>query len=276
MIARSFSLRCLRYFERRPLLVLLFAAALSGCATNGGRIDEEAVATGLARTDVVYAGLRTHLYMKPGASGATLTVFLEGDGQPWRRDIGINFDPATGNPIALRLLTRTPGPVAYVVRPCYLSTRDAGCNAELWTSARYSEAVIDSMAAAIRDSVRRASAKSVALVGYSGGGALAVLVAERLDGVESVTTIGANLDIEAWTTHHRDLPLERSLNPARSEHAHRWRERHLQGARDAIVPPATTDAYFARYPNAQRRVIAEFDHVCCWLEAWPEILNKKE
>lgn len=258
------------------LLVALLAAACSGCAANGERIDAQAAAMGLARTDVVHVGLRSHAYMKPGATGNTLTAFLEGDGQPWRRDIGINFDPATGNPIALHLLARTSGPVAYFVRPCYLSTREAGCNPDLWTSARYSEAVIDSMAAAIGDSMRRANAKSVELVGYSGGGALAVLVAERLAGVASVTTIGANLDIEAWTTHHGDLPLERSLNPARSERAHPWRELHLQGARDSIVPRATTDAYFARYPNAQRRVIAEFDHVCCWVEAWPQLLQNKE
>ena len=209
--------------------------------------------------------------MRAGSKGPTLTVFLEGDGRPWVRGAEISFDPATRRPIALDLLARTPPPVAYIVRPCYVSTRDAGCTPDLWTSARYSQAVVASVAAAIRDAMRRASASEARLVGYSGGGALAVLVAERLERVGGVTTIGANLDVDAWTKHHGYLPLERSLDPARSPRPHPWPELHLQGERDENVPPNTTDAYFERYPDAQRRVLAGFDHACCWVEAWPDI-----
>jgi hypothetical protein len=39
---------------------------------------------------------------------------------------------------------------------------------------------------------------------------------------------------------------------------------------DQNVPPATTDAYFKRFPNAKRRLEAN-DHVCCWVEQWPEL-----
>jgi hypothetical protein len=130
------------------------------------------------------------------------------------------------------------------------------------------------MAAAVRKAAALLGAERVEIVGYSGGGVLAVLIAERLENVERLTTIGANLDIEAWTEHHGYLPLEHSLNPARSERSHPWREVHLQGARDTRVPPATTAAYFVRYPSAQRRVLEEFDHLCCWVEAWPRLLSQ--
>jgi hypothetical protein len=259
----------------RPLIAFLFALTLLGCASNGRRIDAQAAAMGLARIDVVHAGLLTYAYVKPGAAGATLTAFLEGDGRPWLRG-DISFDPATRHPVALELLARTPGPVAYIVRPCYLSTGDRGCTPDLWTSARYSEPVIASIAAAILEGMRRADANAVDLVGYSGGGALAILAAERMDRVAHVTTIGANLDIDAWTQHHGYLPLERSLNPARSSQLHPWPELHLQGDADANVPPVTTNAYFERYPGAQRRVIDGFDHVCCWVEAWPQWLREQK
>jgi pimeloyl-ACP methyl ester carboxylesterase len=89
-----------------------------------------------------------------------------------------------------------------------------------------------------------------------------------LDKVTAVVTIGANLDTDAWVAHHGYLPLSGSLNPARSKREHRWPELHLQGANDAIVPPATTDEYFRRYPTAQRRIVERYDHVCCWINEW--------
>ena len=49
--------------------------------------------------------------------------------------------------------------------------------------------------------------REVTFVGYSGGGVLAVLIAERLDNVAGVITVGANLDTDAWTEHHGYLPL---------------------------------------------------------------------
>jgi pimeloyl-ACP methyl ester carboxylesterase len=127
------------------------------------------------------------------------------------------------------------------------------------------------MTAAVRTAAARANSGKVVLVGYSGGGVLAVLLAERLDNVAAVITVGADLDIEAWTQHHGYLPLTGSLNPASSTAAHPWPEIHLYGARDAVVPVATTAAYFARFPHAQRKVMADYDHVCCWVEHWPAL-----
>ena len=93
---------------------------------------------------------------------------------------------------------------------------------------------------------------------------------ERLDNVAAVVTVGANLDIDAWTQYHGYLPLTGSLNPATSTAVHRWPETHLYGVHDENVPPATADAYFKRFPQAQRRLEAN-DHVCCWVEQWPEL-----
>ena len=137
--------------------------------------------------------------------------------------------------------------------------------------ARYSDEVVSSMTDAVRTAALQAKAPSVALVGYSGGGVLAVLIAERLDNVSAVITIGANLDTDAWTKHHGYLPLTGSLNPASSTAQHRWPEIHLYGARDTTVPAATTEAYFKRYPGAQRQIVDANDHVCCWIEQWPQL-----
>ncbi|RPH51679.1 MAG: alpha/beta hydrolase [Lysobacterales bacterium] len=256
--------------HRRFLLLLI--AFLAGCASNGGRIDARAAAAGLERNLIDAAGHASVIYVKQGPP--PFVVFLEGDGIPWLAGVIPNEDPTTGKPLALDMLLHTPNAGAYATRPCYHRLNDNSCTPDLWTGARYSEEVVRSIVAAIRTAAARANARSITLVGYSGGGVLAALAAERLDGVDAVITIAANLDTDAWTTHHRYLPLTGSLNPARSAREHPWREIHLQGGNDKVAPPSTTDAYFQRYPTAQRRLIADYDHVCCWINAWPELLEE--
>ncbi|MGH8177218.1 MAG: alpha/beta fold hydrolase [Steroidobacter sp.] len=246
------------------LLLMMFAAA---CTSNARRIDARAQAAGLERSEIAAGEHRSLIYMKRGDE--PFVVYLEGDGLPWRDGVEPNTDPTTRNPVALELLLRTSHAGAYVTRPCYHDLNEQRCTSEHWTSARYSEEIVASVATAIQSAARKANARSMTLVGYSGGGALAVLAAERLDNIDAVITIAANLDTDAWTTHHGYLPLLQSLNPSRSARRHPWPEIHLQGVRDMTVPPSTTAAYFQRYPSAQRRLFKDHDHVCCWIDAWP-------
>lgn len=252
---------------------VFLALFLAGCASNAGRIDALAGALGLSRGVQEAGGFRTLLYMRSagGPQDAAFAIFIEGDGVPWRGGREPSLYPTTGNPLALKLLAQTPGAAAYLSRPCYQEMTGPRCTPERWTLQRYSEEIVSSMTAAVRMAAQRAQAQKVTLVGYSGGGVLAVLVAERLDNVAAVITVGANLDTDAWTRHHGYLPLSGSLNPASSTAAHRWPEIHLYGARDSVVPMATTDAYFARFPHAQRKVMEDFDHVCCWEQQWPAL-----
>ena len=82
----------------------------------------------------------------------------------------------------------------------------------------------------------RFGAKSVALVGYSGGGAVVALVAAGRTDVVKLTTVAGNLDHAEWTKKHMISPLSGSLNPADY-----WRrlvdipQVHYVGGRDEII-----------------------------------------
>lgn len=251
---------------------------LCGCSSAGQQLDRRAQAAGLQRIRAATGLFPSLIYMKRAegrvAASAALLIFIEGDGIPWRNGREPSTDPTTREPMALEMLLRSPAPAAYVTRPCYQGLHSDKCTVEQWTGARYSDEIVTSMADTVREAQRLSGAKQVSLIGYSGGGVLAVLIAERLEHVASVVTIAANLDTAAWTEHHQYLPLSRSLDPSRSKHEHPWPEWHLQGANDVTVPSATTAAYFVRYPDARRQLIEGYDHVCCWLEDWEQLSSK--
>jgi hypothetical protein len=269
------SIGSVKNFDRHLAALALPVMLLLGCASPTQRMDREAQRSGLTRSVVVGTTFRHVVYTRPAASnGDSWTVYLESDGLPWINGRAPAADPTSREPLALQLMMRTQGAALYVTRPCYHELMDAACSWQAWTSARYSASVVESMTRAIETKLGEVKAAKITLVGYSGGGALAALIAERLRHVDTVITIAANLDTQAWTSHHRYLPLSESLNPAKSELNHLFEELHLLGSHDTNVPPATTRAYFERYPNAKQITFDDFDHVCCWVRDWEAVRAK--
>jgi len=251
-----------------PVSKLVIVVALVGCATPAERFDARARSLGFERVDVDAGGFRVATYRRPGAAIApALHVYLEGDGTPWLHGREIAADPTPRRPFALELAARDRDAVMVLGRPCYHGHAvDDGCDSALWTSARYGERVVASVEAALSDAPR------VTLVGYSGGGVLARLVAERAPNVDRVITVAANLDVAAWARQHGYAPLDGSLDPALRSPLAGVIEVNLVGARDANVPPDTLETYASRNPNAQIVRFPDYDHRCCWIDAWPQLL----
>jgi pimeloyl-ACP methyl ester carboxylesterase len=129
------------------------------------------------------------------------------------------------------------------------------------------------MIAAMRRALGPDTKREIALIGYSGGGVLAMLIAPRVEQVRRVVTVAANLDIDAWADHHGYSRLSGSLNPATAPPLPiTIRQLHLAGGRDLRVPPYLSRPVAARQPGAEYLLLADFDHTCCWERAWPSIL----
>lgn len=204
-----------------------------------------------------------------------LHVYLGGDGTPWASRSRVALDPTPRRPLGLRLMALDPAPALYLGRPCYHGLADTPpCSPALWTDFRYSEAVVASMTHALTSILAEADSPKVVLFGYSGGGALAMLIAERVEQTTAVVTIAANLDPDAWTAHHGFTPLRGSLKPVeRAPLPARVAQLHYLGAKDSVVPPHLFADSMASSPGTEVIVVANFTHVCCWVELWPEVLD---
>ena len=261
----------------RGVTVAGLAALLAGCALAERLRDpgEEAAAVaaagGLAAVRFEAGG--------PGLAGwsrgldrpgSLLTVYIEGDGAPWPRRDRPPRDPTPRNPVALRLAAADPSaPLLYLARPCqYL--QGAGCEPGLWTDARFSPRVLAIYQAVLDRLQARVPGRRLGLVGWSGGGVVAAMLAASRDDVAWLITVAAPLDLAAWTRHHDLTPLADAPDAAALRDGlaglAQW---HLAGARDAIVPPALVRDFAAALPAPARfRVVEGFDHACCWADDW--------
>lgn len=204
-----------------------------------------------------------------------LHVYLDGDGTPWLGPGRPALDPSPDDPLVLRLMAADQGPALYLGRPCYAGlAATPGCHPWYWTHGRYSEPVIASMAAVLEAVVAEREVARLVLIGYSGGGALAMLLAQRFPQTSAVVTLAGNLDPDRWAEHHGYTPLRGSLNPSRLEPlAAGVHQIHFVGAEDRVVPPELIAEALRGQQNARLRVIPGLSHTCCWEPLWPELLR---
>ena len=105
--------------------------------------------------------------------------------------------------------------VLYLARPCQFrppGTRDS-CDTSFWTTHRFAESVVAALDGAIDRALPPSPRRRLTLIGYSGGGGLAVLLAARRSDVVAVVTVAGNIAHGVWTSHHKVSPLKGSLDP---------------------------------------------------------------
>lgn len=262
----------LRYLPRYLLLCML--SMLPAC----GILPDRAEQAGFTKRTIDTGPFILTTFYKTGSDhDSILVVYIEGDGHAFDGKHRRSSDPTPKSPVALELAARDPHPaVLYIARPCqYLSRKQLKkCSPKYWSTHRYAEEVV----AAIDQTISRSAPdyQEIALVGYSGGGTIAALIAARRRDVKWLITIAANLDHRVWTDLHKVSPLTGSLNA--SDYAPaiqdipQW---HLIGDRDSIVPATITRTFLnkmSKTSNVKLITVPEFDHQCCWVRDWPGLL----
>ncbi|MBP7190236.1 MAG: alpha/beta hydrolase [Rickettsiaceae bacterium] len=263
-------------------LVLFILSFLSSCSILPPR-ERKVLADSIAEAShfspKMEKGGRFSLYtyQKISDPKAPIAIYIEGDGFIVYRDY-ISNDPTPVHPMLIRLAAMDDRPnVVYIARPCQYTIKEnlGVCNSGYWTGKRMSEDSVE----AVDDVIRKiAQNRKIDLIGFSGGGGIAVLVAARNHNVRSMITIAGNLDHVAFNKYHKTTPMAESLNPIDYVSSVRnIPQLHLSGTNDKAVPPFISEN-FEKAANSvcvHREVFPGFTHSKGWDSVWKSIISKE-
>ncbi len=263
------------------LLFLVIALFTAGCASVSDRYeaaDRIAAEVGFTKTFVKTDNFTLTAYTRFDRPLDDLNVYIEGDGSAWLSRTRLSDDPTPRRPLVLELAARDPAPnVAYLARPGqYTAAAKPGCHPDYWSDRRFSQEVVASVNQALDSLLRQARSDRVNLIGYSGGAAIAVLIAARRNDVATLRTVAGNLDTEAVNRHHGVSPLKRSLNPIdAAEKVKNLPQHHFAGSKDTVVPSFIVESFLKRAGDQDGRrftIVDGVSHTRGWSERWKLLL----
>ncbi len=218
------------------------------------------------------------LVHKASHEADTVHVYIEGDGLAWVSRYKVSQNPTPTEDTTLNLAAHDPSitqgtaSVAYLARPCQYVQGTAAklCQPKYWTTARFAPEVITALSEAIDTIKAQVHAKYVVLVGYSGGGPSAALVAAQRQDVIFLGSVAGNLDVHGWTQWHKVSPLKDSLSPMQElDNLRSIPQRHMSSYDDAIVPPSIGQNYCkALYKPEYCEHIYDMEHSDPWHKVW--------
>jgi dienelactone hydrolase len=236
-----------------------------------------AQSAGFTRQVVPEGGFDLTVFSRINAPGQPARVYIEGDGLAWIGRYKISADPTPTEPVALRLAAADPAEnVIYMARPCQYST-GAACDKAYWTGKRFAPEVISAMDAALSRITEAGQVNGVELVGFSGGGAVAALLAAQRPDVVNLRTVAGNLDHRAHSRVHKVSVLAGSLNPPdRAAQLQRVPQHHFTGAQDKNVTSAVYEAYAAKLGGSacvRHTMVPGVSHEEGWVSEWARLLR---
>ncbi len=268
-----------KYFQ--IYLSIIGLICLNGCATSSlVETKTKAVKSGFHHQQIQTGLFALSAFIKiQNTTANKIVIYIEGDGHAWKRKNKLSDDPTPRNPISLKLAISDVEPnVVYLARPCqYLDKEQLKkCSTKYWASHRYAEEVIAATSEAITKIKAQTKVANIELVGYSGGGVIAMLIATARNDVSKITTIAANIDHESWSEWHGVSKLNGSLTPLNYlTELEGINQQHYWGDKDKIVPYQSQLSFIASSKNNsffKYKIISDFNHDCCWVEHWQGIL----
>ncbi|HQQ74947.1 MAG TPA: alpha/beta hydrolase [Pseudomonadales bacterium] len=266
-------------------LLIALSAILAGCTAQNNtlspsdrtaNITDMAKHAGWQRKDLK-AGEFILASFSPSqlSESNTLTVYIEGDGLAWQSSYRPSEDPTPINPVALKLaLTDNHPAIIYLGRPCQYQAHP-NCTSDYWLSKRFAPEVVQGYQDVLNTIKEKNHQLQFVLIGFSGGGAIATLLAEQRNDIKLLVTVAGNLDHQYWTEQHNITPLTGSMNPVDYCGALRnTRQIHFIGENDTIITSETSSKFFnciGSTDNITIRNIQNFDHHCCWENQWPQL-----
>jgi poly(3-hydroxybutyrate) depolymerase len=237
-------------------LACVVLMTLGACTSSQEQLQALASARG-AVASVIHTPVHEFQTVAPSSlpRGKPLTVYIEGDGHAWATATQPSLDPSPHSLEMARLALEPEHPGVYLARPCQFVMNER-CATSVWTDARFSPRVVAQMQVALDQLKARYQAPSLELIGYSGGAAMALLLAAHRDDVTRIQTIAGNLDPYAWVQLKNLSPLTGSDDPLKgAARLSNIPQRHFIGAADTIIPASLTQGYLRKVQPACAEVV---------------------
>jgi dienelactone hydrolase len=262
----------------RACACLVLLVLLCACADPGRHAAALAQPAALLRQQISTDPFVLTAFVRISRPDQPLSVYIEGDGRAWLNRNTPSDDPTPHQALGLALAASDPASnVLYLARPCQFTPMEQNprCSESYWTSKRFAPEVIQSLDQAISHYARQLPGQRLHLVGYSGGGAVAVLIAARRHDVASLRTVAGNLDHNAVNQLHQVSLMPESENAIDvATRVAAIPQIHFSGADDHVVP-ATIARQFARAAGGhcvQTVVVPAMSHASEWQTVWPGLL----
>jgi hypothetical protein len=259
---------------------------LSGCATFSTNnsdynwMDRKAALNGFKKMYLSAPPFILTAFQKVNGTSDVMVVYIEGDGYAWASRTRPSDDPTPKHPLAFELASQDPSAkVVYLARPGqFMDGGRPAIDRSYWTGKIYGQEVIRSTGMALDSLKRLLGASKISLVGYSGGAAVAVLVAARRDDIVALRTVAGNLAPGIFARLHHISPLKGSLDPlAVASSVRSIAQLHFVGESDTIVPKSIAGVFLDREGDRSHESLFEVNgvgHLDGWAGRWKELLNK--
>lgn len=209
-------------------------------------------------------------------------LYIEGDGFTNLNRAQPSTNPTPVRPVALELASvDDASDVIYLARLCqYMKNPQYKCGKKYWTTHRYSGNVYNLYMRILNQLKVNYNIDQFELVGFSGGGTLATLLAHTRTDIKSLRTVAGNLDTLMFTRIHNMEPLKHSLNPLTyAERGNRIPQMHFIGETDHTIPPNVAHSYLLKQTGSNNRakarmhIVTGTGHDTNWQDKWPELLK---
>lgn len=264
-------------------IVLFLLLTLAACQINPDKLANNAKLYKQLHTTKHFIITSYAKNLKNFDSNKPLYIYIEGDGQAWITKYKLAKNPTPKKPLALQLacLDKRPN-IIYIARPCQFTPLklDLNCHPKYWSTARYSQPVIESINQVINYFKDKTNNSNLNLIGYSGGATIAGIIASSRADIKSLVTIAGNLDHDEISNFNGTTKLTGSLNLINfTKQLSNIPQIHYIGEKDKIIPIYTIKNfvnkinYFSNKNTAKYIIIKNADHYNGWLTIL-EHLNK--
>jgi len=270
---------------KQCIILILAAGILTGCSLSSlkGRYDTavEIASPALMSKRIISADLfNLTVWERISRQDALVNVYIEGDGLAWLDSRTKSMNPTPPDPLALRLaaLDNTNN-VIYIARPCQYTGLSSGgaCPDLYWTNGRTAPEVIRAYMLALDNIKAIYHVTDFNLIGYSGGAAVAILVAAKRTDILSLRTIAGNTDYATFSAIHSVSPMDASLDPiGMAPKVALIPQLHFIGEKDTVIPPDIFNSWkraSAESLCVQSIIVPENTHEKGWVEKWPKLLD---